>query len=274
MTPLRITLLQTDIVWEDKAANLENLFHRLQALEGQTDLLVLPEMFSTGFSMNVAEQAETSDGPTIGRLRQWATQFHIALAGSFMARTPGSEGPTSSTAYYNRAFFVAPGQEPFFQDKRHLFRMGGEADRFAPGHNRAVCTYKGWKILLLVCYDLRFPVWSRNRHNEYDLLLYVANWPASRRLAWDTLLKARAIENLCYTCGVNRIGHDGNDIAYNGGTALISPKGKCLASVADDLPGHCSATIDLDRLHAFRQKFPAWMDADPFSLRATEAYRP
>ena len=249
MTPLRITLLQTDIVWEDKAANLENLFHRLQALEGQTDLLVLPEMFSTSFSMNVAEQAETSDGPTIGRLRQWATQFHIALAGSFMARTPGSEGPASSTAYYNRAFFVAPGQEPFFQDKRHLFRMGGEADRFAPGHNR-------------------------NRHNEYDLLLYVANWPASRRLAWDTLLKARAIENLCYTCGVNRVGHDGNDIAYNGGTALISPKGKCLASVADDLPGHCSATIDLDRLHAFRQKFPAWMDADPFSLRATEAYRP
>ena len=124
MTPLRITLLQTDIVWEDKAANLENLFHRLQALEGQTDLLVLPEMFSTGFSMNVAEQAETSDGPTIGRLRQWATQFHIALAGSFMARTPGSEGPASSTAYYNRAFFVAPGQEPFFQDKRHLFPHG------------------------------------------------------------------------------------------------------------------------------------------------------
>ena len=267
MTPLRITLLQTDIVWEDKAANLENLFHRLQALEGQTDLLVLPEMFSTGFSMNVAEQAETSDGPTIGRLRQWATQFHIALAGSFMARTPGSEGPASSTAYYNRAFFVAPGQEPFFQDKRHLFRMGGEADRFAPGHNRAVCTYKGWKILLLVCYDLRFPVWSRNRNNEYDLLIYVANWPASRRLAWDILLPARAVENISYVCGVNRIGKDPHGIRYDGGSAIYSPLGEQLASVGDNRPGTVTLSLDGDALMHLREKFPAWRDADGFSIQ-------
>lgn len=255
---MRITLIQTDIRWEDKAANLNHLQSLLASLKGQTHLAVLPEMFSTGFSMNTLLLAETNDGQTMRLLRQWASDYEIAIAGSYMA--------TDGYHCYNRGFLLTPDGTAHYADKRHLFRMSGEPERYTGGTDNPIIPYMGWNIRLLVCYDLRFPVWSRVLNNDCDLLLYVANWPASRRRAWDALLPARAIENLCYVCGVNRVGVDGNGYPYNGGSILYSPKGEPLATVPDNEEGIATATLDLESLHHFRTRFPAWMDADSFRI--------
>lgn len=252
--PLRITLLQTDIVWEDKQTNLRRFHERLCALRGMTEIIVLPETFSTGFSMNVSVLAEPTNGTTITTLKNWAKEFDIAIAGSYIAQDKGE--------YYNRGFFLMPDGQACFYDKRHLFRMGGEAEVFTSGNKRPIIHYRGWNILLQICYDLRFPVWSRNHNQEYDLALYVANWPASRRHVWDILLQARALENQCYVCGVNRIGSDGNGLFHNGGSILLSPKGETLASLSDDTEGVATATLDHASLTHFRQRFPVWQDAD------------
>lgn len=267
MNPLRITLLQTDIVWENKQENLRRLRDKLEAVCGETDLVVLPETFSTGFSTGTALLAESVGGETLNTLRQWAGLYGTAIAGSFMARDEAC-GPDGKPRYYNRAFFLTPEGESFYYDKRHLFRMGDETEHFTPGHRRPILTYRGWNILLLVCYDLRFPVWSRNTDNVYDLLIYVANWPASRRRVWDILLQARALENMCYVCGVNRIGTDGNGLPHNGGSILYSPKGLPLATLTDNKEGAATATLSLDSLREFRAKFPVWMDADRFTISA------
>ena len=189
---MRISILQTDIVWENKQENLRRLHEKLETLRGTTEIVVLPETFSTGFSMNTASLAEPTTGETITTLRRWSEEYRLALAGSFIANETAPEGGKPS--YYNRAFFLTPEGDAYYYDKRHLFRMGHETEHFTSGYQRPIIRYRGWNILLLVCYDLRFPVWSRNRNNEYDLLICVANWPVPRRKVWDILLQARALE--------------------------------------------------------------------------------
>lgn len=256
---LKLTTIQSDIVWENKQENLRLLRRKLEALCGTTEIVVLPEMFSTGFSMHSQALAEPTDGETIGTLKQWAADYRVALAGSYMASHNGR--------YYNRAFFLTPEGKEHYYDKRHLFRMGNEAEHFAAGEApKQTVAYRGWNIRLLVCYDLRFPVWSRNVENEYDLLIYVASWPEPRRLVWDTLLRARALENMSYVCGVNRVGTDGNGLTYNGGSIVYSAKGEALTLFPDGQEGVATATLDLDSLKQFREKFPVWKDADTFQL--------
>lgn len=255
---MNITIVQTDIVWENKQENLRMLRRKLEVLCGTTEIVVLPEMFSTGFSMNSQALAESLSGETISTLKQWAQEFRFAIVGSYIA--------SENQHYYNRAFFLTPEGDEYYYDKRHLFRMGKEPQHFSAGNDKCVFHYHGWNICLMVCYDLRFPVWSRNVGNEYDLLIYVANWPTPRRDAWDTLLKARAIENMCYVCGVNRIGTDGYALSYNGGSIVYSPKGEVLAFVPNNQEGTASTLLDQPALQSFRDKFPAWKDADSFTL--------
>lgn len=255
---MKVSILQNNIVWENKAENLKQLQRKLEELRNHTDIVILPEMFNTGFTMKSEALAEPIDGKTIQTLQSWAKEYQIALTGSYIALDNGK--------YYNRAFFLTPERAAYFYDKKHLFRMGDEPTHFSPGEKRLIIPYKGWNICLLVCYDLRFPVWSRNINNEYDILIYVANWPAPRRLVWDTLLSARAIENMSYVCGSNRVGTDGNGLDYNGGSAIYSPKGKVLAIAPDNKESVITVDLSLDELKNFRQKFPAWMDADSFNL--------
>lgn len=257
-TALRISLAQIDIAWENIQENLRRLEIKLQALSGKTDIVVLPEMFSTGFTMQSHLFAETINGNTISTLRKWATKYNLALVGSYIC--------SENEAYYNRAFFLAPNNEEHFYDKRHLFRMGNEPKHFSAGNKRCIFSWQGWKINLLICYDLRFPVWSRNVINEYDLLIYVANWPASRSRVWDTLLCARAIENQSYVCGVNRIGNDAMGISYNGGSALYNMRGENLVNFNKNEEGIRTVNLEIDSLRSFRTKFPAWRDSDFFSL--------
>ena len=258
MHPLKISIVQTDIAWENKQENLRMLREKLHALRGTTEIVVLPEMFSTGFTMKSRELAEPVSGITVRILKELAADFQLALCGSFIC--------SERSNYYNRAFFITPEGEEFYYDKRHLFRMGNEAEYFSSGNNKLIISYRGWNICLLVCYDLRFPVWSRNVNNEYDLLIYVASWPQARRLAWDTFLCARALENMCYVCGVNRIGVDGNKLIYNGGSVVFSAKGEVLASVPDGEEGIETVSLSLISLQQLRDKFPVWKDADAFRL--------
>lgn len=254
---LKVSLIQTDIIWEDKTENLKNVETKVASLAGQTDLVVLPEMFSTGFSMNSHVLAEDMSGETMTLLRDWTKKYKVALCGSFIAR--------DDEHYYNRAFFVTSDKE-FFYDKRHLFRMGNESEAFDSGDKKLIIEHKGFNICLLICYDLRFPVWARNVNNAYDLLIYVANWPDSRSFVWDTLLKARALENQSYVCGVNRVGVDGLNLVYRGGSVLLDAKGKTLSTLIDFEEGVETVEISKKELDSFRQKFPAWMDADKFQI--------
>lgn len=258
MDSIRISIVQTDIVWENKKENLRLLHEKLQSLRGTTEIVVLPEMFSTGFSMQSETLAESVNEDTIGTLKQWASLFQLAICGSYIAFDNG--------LHYNRAFFLTPEGDEYYYDKRHLFRMGQEANHFSPGNQRLIFSYCGWNICLLICYDLRFPVWSRNVNNEYDLLIYVANWPTPRRIVWDTLLRARALENQCYVCGVNRVGTDGYGLHYNGGSKIYSAFGEEIASIPDEQEGLSTATLHLSPLRQFREKFPVWKDADEFQL--------
>ena len=258
MHSLKISIVQTDIAWENKQENLRLLREKLSPLRGTTEIVVLPEMFSTGFTMKSRELAEPVSGITVRILKELAADFQLALCGSFIC--------SERSNYYNRAFFITPKGEEFYYDKRHLFRMGNEAEHFSAGNNKLIISYRGWNICLLVCYDLRFPVWSRNVNNEYDLLIYMASWPQARRLAWDTLLCARALENMCYVCGVNRIGVDGNKLIYNGGSVVFSAKGEVLASVPDGEEGIETVSLSLISLQQLRDKFPVWKDADAFRL--------
>lgn len=256
---MRVSILQTDIVWENRQENLRRLERKFEELRGETDLVILPEMFSTGFSMNSQSLAEEANGDTIRTLKKYAVKYQSAIVGSYIAK--------DNNRYYNRAFFITPQGEVTFYDKRHLFRMGEESKHFSAGEvPKPIVHYKGWNICFLICYDLRFPVWSRNQNNEYDLLIYVANWPSSRRKVWDTLLPARALENMSYVCGVNRVGTDGNDLAHNGGSVIYSAKGEVLASVPDYEEGAATAHLSLPELNEFRKKFPAWKDADEFKF--------
>ena len=256
---LRVSIFQCDLVWENKTANLDKLELQLKQLSGKTDLLVLPEMFTTGFSMNCENLAETNTDKTITTLKEWSKRYNIALCGSFIAK--------DSDKYFNRAFFITQNESSFY-DKRHLFRMGNEGKKYTSGDKLLIVEYKGFNICVQVCYDLRFPVWVRNVSNRYDLLIYVANWPQSRIKVWDILLQARAIENCSYVCGANRIKRDGYGLDYNGNSTIIDYKGNKLLSFESMFENDCVQTVTINKkeLNLFRDKFPVWRDADLFSL--------
>lgn len=255
---MKITLLQTDIIWADKSANLQNIENKLIDLGGKTDLVVLPEMFTTGFCTDQLELAESMDGKTVSKLKFWAQQYKFAITGSFIATEKGK--------IYNRAFFVFPDGEIKTADKRHLFTFGGEDKYFSAGNERLIVDYCGFNICVLVCYDVRFPVWSRNRNNEYDLLIYTASFPHARMDAWDALLPARAIENQAYVCGVNRVGEDGNSTPYSGHSVLIDYKGKTLLDFPEYETGVKTIELSKEPLEKFRKKFAFWRDADEFEI--------
>lgn len=258
---LNVALLPLNIVWGDKEKNLSALEEHLNQLHPQTDLLVLPEMFSTGFLTGDKEEirplAERNTGETVDRLKRLAREHNVAIAGSFIADSGGS--------LYNRAFFIEPSGEETFADKKHLFTFAGEQKSFSAGTDRLAVRYRGWNIAMIVCYDVRFPVWCRNVDLEYDLLLIVANWPKVRIDAWNKLLPARAIENLSYLCGVDCSGTDDHGFEYDGSSAVYDFKGKEIG-MRQEGSDIIYATLSKEKLEKFRAKFGAWRDADPFKL--------
>lgn len=254
---LRITIVQTELYWQDAVANRNMFSEKLAATAPQTDLIVLPEMFTTGFSMNAPELAEEADGPSLRWMQEEAQRQQAVLTGSVIVK--------EAEKYYNRLYWVRPDGSYEKYDKRHLFRMAKEHHTYTAGKEKLLVELKGWNICPLVCYDLRFPVWSRNKDNAYDLLLYVANWPKARNQAWRTLLQARAIENLAYVAGVNRVGTDGNSHPYSGDSAIIHPKGYQLLETSE-VEGIHTITLSKKELEDFREAFPAHLDADAFSL--------
>ncbi len=255
---LKISVFQFDLVWEDAVANRAKVDQLLGQMPAGTDIVFLPEMFSTGFTMNVSQVAETMSGETIAWMKLQSQKNSVALCGSLIIHEAGK--------YYNRLVFVTPSGIVSQYDKRHLFAMGNEDGYFQAGSERLIVEYEGWRICPLICYDLRFPVWSRNR-SEYDVLAYCANWPESRKDVWNTLLKARAIENQSYVVGVNRVGVDGNKISYSGNSQLIDAKGKVLASVDEPEESIISAEFSYRELTNFRIKFPVLNDADEFVIK-------
>lgn len=255
MPGLKLTLLQQPLVWMDGPANLRHFDVQLEAITGR-DLIVLPEMFTTGFAMEAAQQS-MPQAEVIAWMQEKAQQTGAMIAGS--AALQSERGPV------NRFLLVEPQGKVHFYDKRHLFRMADEHHHYVAGETRLVIEWRGWRILPLVCYDLRFPVWSRSR-NDYDLALYVANWPAPRSLHWQSLLVARAIENQAYVAGCNRVGSDGNGHHYRGDSRIVSPQGEILAEGVAHQAMRLDAELSLSALREYREKFPAWQDADPFSL--------
>lgn len=250
---LVITLIQSDIEWGNPPANQQRA-EKIIANAGKSDVYVLPEMWSTGFATKPEGIAE-QDGESLAWMKNIAIKMDAAIAGS-VATKEGDD-------YFNRFYFVKPDGSVAFYDKRHLFTYGGEHRHYTPGDKKTVVEWRGVRFLLMVCYDLRFPVFSRNKAEgpeTYDVALYVASWPKTRRLPWNVLLRARAIENQCYVCGVNRVGNDGV-CEYNGGTICIDAYGNDVASCDDDKEGSITFRIDLDRLRHFREKFPVLRDA-------------
>ena len=259
MNDLKISLVQAGIFWEDKNRNIEYYGNLLKGFSGKSDLAVLPEMFSTGFSMHALHLAETNTGTTIRVIHSWAEEYKLAVCGSFLAKD-------DSGRIFNRGFFIEPSGKEWFYDKRHLFRMGEEHQRFTAGNQRLIIPYKGWNIRLIICYDLRFPVWIRNRNKVYDGLICPANWPVPRAQVWQTLLPARAMENQCYVCGVNRIGEDGQGIPHRGDSVLIDFKGNPFLETVPNEESVVTGILRKDDLNNFRARFPVWMDADDFEI--------
>ncbi|UII28591.1 amidohydrolase [Fulvivirga maritima] len=261
MQDLKVSIIQSSLHWQNTSANLAMFEEKIWQIEESTDLIVLPEMFTTGFSMEAEKLAEPMNFTTFRWMRQMAEQTKACICGSYIVK--------ENNNYYNRLIWMTPSGEYQTYDKRHLFRMANEHDHYSAGSKRLVVSLKGWRICPLVCYDLRFPVFSRNisaeGEFEYDLAIYVANWPQARVSAWDALLQARAIENLCYTIGVNRTGEDGKGISYNGSSAIISPKGEKLYHRLDDEAIY-TTSLNGEELLRFREKFPAQLDADKFSI--------
>jgi omega-amidase len=311
MSTLTITTIQADLRWEDKAANLRRFEEKILGITGPTEIVVLPEMFSTGFIMNPQALAEKMDGPTLAWMKTIAAEKRIILTGSIIIEEGGH--------YFNRLIWMLPNGQYGYYDKRHRFAFAGEDDQYTAGRKRLIASVKGWKILLLVCYDLRFPVWSRQMPGipgaglpgaagdqragtvsggragtqgaaglpvdgpdkeidgpvtdgtgeapdlEYDLILYVANWPERRSHAWKTLLQARAIENQSFVVGVNRVGMDGNNIYHSGDSMIIDPMGEVL-SLESNKETVFTHTLRKERLDEVRSRFPFWRDADHFSI--------
>ena len=268
MSTLTITGIQTNLHWEDKVANLKMFEEKILSINQPTEIVMLPEMFSTGFSMKPEKLAETMDGETVSWMKRIAAKKKIILTGSVIIEETGQTG-TVRPVYYNRLIWMMPNGQFGFYDKRHLFAYADEDQHYTSGNKRLIASVKGWKINLLVCYDLRFPVWARQQVQEegpeYDLLIYVANWPERRIHAWKTLLQARAIENQCYVVGVNRVGEDGNKINYCGDSMVLDPLGEVLYS-AKDKEDIFTALLDKSHLETVREKFPFWRDSDQFRI--------
>ncbi len=269
MNNLRISLVQGATRWHDPAGNRDYYGELIAPLRGISDLVLLPETFTSGFSNDAIGDAETMDGPTVAWLREQAVRLDAAVCGSVQLRDGGA-GPAK---VFNRLLWATPDGALRHYDKRHLFRYAREHERYAPGRERLAVEWKGWRICPLVCYDLRFPVFSRNRFDverpgqlDYDLLLYVANWPSARAYAWKTLLRARAIENLCYVAGLNRVGNDGNNLHYAGDSAVIDFLGHPVSECMDE-EVVVTTTLLADELAAHRARFPAMLDGDAFELR-------
>ncbi|HMU08566.1 MAG TPA: amidohydrolase [Ferruginibacter sp.] len=262
MSTLTISTIQTSLLWEEKSANLHMLEQKIASIEEKTEIVVLPEMFSTGFSMNPSLLAEKMDGETIQWMQRVSRENGIILTGSVIIE--------EEEKFYNRLIWMLPNGQYGHYDKRHLFAYAGENEKYNPGNKRLIASVKGWKINLQVCYDLRFPVWARQQIKEdgaeYDLLLYVANWPERRSHAWKTLLCARAIENQCYVIGVNRVGTDGNNIYHSGNSLVIDPLGQVLYHMADE-EDVFTITLQKEKLDEVREKFPFWKDADSFNIQ-------
>lgn len=248
-------LVQTALVWEDAEVNRQQLDGKIARLAG--GVIVLPEMFTTGFSMASRELAETMSGETVAWLKSRAADYGSIVCGSAII--------TEQDQFYNRFLWALPDGQVQTYDKRHLFRMADEHDHYSPGSGRPVFDCDDLKVMPQICYDLRFPAWSRNQRNSYDVLLYVANWPAARREQWLALLRARAIENLCYVVAVNRVGEDGNGVAYSGDSCVIDFRGEMLADLADRDTVE-SVELDSESLAAYRESFPAHLDADDLTL--------
>jgi omega-amidase len=255
---LKIALIQPDIIWEDVDSNLHALSEQMKGMANEVDAIVLPELFTTGFTMRSRELAEDMDGKSISWMRRISDDHGCATAGSLII----SQGRSQ----YNRFIWMEPGGRITAYDKRHLFSISGENEHYAPGQSIVHVEINGFRVRPLVCYDLRFPVWSRNT-GTYDLLIYVANWPAVRRDVWISLLKARAIENQSFVIGVNRVGRDGMGIDYAGDSMAYDAKGRVIASLPSGQAGVGMVHLSLRELTAFRQKFPVWKDADRFEIR-------
>ena len=262
MSKLSFTLVQTPLHWEDKAANLEMFQKKISQLENKGQVIVLPEMFTTGFSMSPEKWAENMEGPTLQWLKDISREQRVIVTGSFIAEEKGN--------YFNRLIWMLPNGNYGQYDKRHLFAFAGEDEHYTAGDKRLVASVNGWKINLQVCYDLRFPVWARQQFDEegnfeYDVLIYVANWPERRNKAWRTLLQARAIENQCYVIGLNRVGNDGKEIYHSGDSMVIDPLGEILYH-AEHIEEIATISLDKDHLNTIREKFPFWKDADSFGI--------
>jgi len=255
MSDLKITVLQETLHWMDGEANLRHFDAVLEGLTGR-DLILLPEMFTTGFAMEAAQRS-LPQAQVVAWLRKHAAASDALVGGSAAIQT--------EKGAVNRFLLVEPDGTLHQYDKRHLFRMADEHHHYLPGETRAVLEWRGWRILPQICYDLRFPVFSRNR-NDYDLALYVANWPAPRALHWQALLLARAIENQAYVAGCNRVGSDGNQHQYSGDSRIISPQGEILSAAEPFAQARLDATLSREALNAYRERFPAWRDADGFTL--------
>jgi len=257
---LKITIIQSDLFWEDTKKNLKQFDQQLELLDEETDLIVLPEMFNSGFAMSPLRIAEAMNGSTMQWMTRKAADRGCVVTGSLAI----SEGGR----FYNRLIWMNPDGTYQYYNKRHLFRMGNEQQFFAAGEKKIIVEIKGWKICPLICYDLRFPVWSRNRfindEYAYDLLIYVANWPASREIVWKSLLVARALENMCYVAGVNRIGIDGHGVAHQGDSAVIDFKGRLITTLMPNIKGINTVHLKLSELISFRRNFQVGLDWDQY----------
>lgn len=254
---MKISIIQPDIIWENKSLNFQNLSGLISPLFNKTDIVILPEMFNTGFSMNPEQFAESHEAETFNWMKSTAMIGNFGVCGSYMVKEKGR--------FFNRWVFVSPQEEIWYYDKRHLFSMGDEERFFSAGKSRLVFAFRGVRISPYICYDLRFPVWSRN-HYDYDLAVYVANWPEARKDVWNTLLQARAIENQCFIAGSNRIGTDGKGIKYCGDSAIIGPRGDIIALAENNVECSVSADLSLPELYEFRKNFPVTRDADNFTI--------
>ena len=259
MEDLKITTIQTHLIWENIDQNLSHFDEKIKSINDHTDIIILPEMFTTGFTMNPEKFAEEHGGKGLQWMQHKAKENNSVFVGSISVK--------DKTNYYNRLYWVKPDGTYEFYDKRHLFRMGKEDEHYTAGNKKLVIDYKGWKICPLICYDLRFPVWSRNRKEDiYDVLIYVANWPAVRSYPWKQLLISRAIENQVFVVGVNRIGQDGNTIQHSGDSCVLNPRGELISkTMAHE---DCIEIISLSYayLQEFRKSFPVMLDGDEFEI--------
>ncbi|TWO31352.1 amidohydrolase [Seonamhaeicola sediminis] len=255
---LKVTLIQSDLVWENPKQNRINFDEKIESISENVDLIVLPEMFTTGFTMNAKNVAETMQGDTVEWMKQIAFKYKTAVVGSIVI--------SENQNFYNRLFFIDSSGSISYYDKRHTFTLAGEHKVYASGTERVIVDYKGWKICPLVCYDLRFPVWARNTDN-YDILLYVANWPKPRVSAWDALLKARAIENMSYCIGVNRVGMDGMDIEYSGHSAVYDVLGQEISTIKPNKQQTETVILHKQHIKKYRSALKFLEDQDEFTLK-------